>query len=174
MVCTIGEDGGKYRSDADYETRVEVIAEMERHKEDPRMQTDKEKVDNEKEKEKAKRDNERAQIYYGAARLAAQQQGGAGGGRGEAGAERSMPAKLDRPPMEHGAPEGEWVNFLEEWARYKRSSQLKTEQEAIDQLWGCLSVSLKSLAQSDKLEDKDTEVALLAGLKKHAVRSTIL
>jgi hypothetical protein len=72
--------------------------------------------------------------------------------------------------MEHGASEGEWANFLEDWARYKRSSNLRTEIQKIDQLWGCLSTSLKSSARSDKLGEKDTEVALLVGIKKLAVK----
>jgi hypothetical protein len=103
-VCTIGEDGERYRTDPDCETKKDVMADMERHKEDHRMDTEASRVEYE-------RDNERAQIEHEAARLAVQQQGGAGGVRGEAEAERSRSAKLDRPPMEHRASEGEWTNF---------------------------------------------------------------
>ena len=48
--------------------------------------------------------------------------------------------------------EPEWALFMAEWAGYCRSCKLTDAQEKVDQLWGCLSATLKRAAAGDGLE----------------------
>ena len=88
----------------------------------------------------------------------------------ESQAQTSKPAKLERPKVELDMSETEWALFTAEWARYCRSCKLIQTQEKVDQLWGCLSTSLKRAAAGDGLELLTDDVAFLARVKLLAVK----
>ena len=85
-------------------------------------------------------------------------------------AQASKPAKLERPKLELDMNEAEWGLFTAEWARYCRSCKLTDAQEKVDQLWGCLSASLKRAAAGDGLERMADDGAFLARVKLLAVK----
>ena len=82
----------------------------------------------------------------------------------------SKPAKLERPKLELDMSEPEWQLFEAEWARYCRSCKLVDSQEKVDQLWGCLSSTLKRAAAGDGLELVTEEASFLSGIKRLAVK----
>ena len=82
----------------------------------------------------------------------------------------SKPAKLERPRVELDMSEPEWALFTAEWARYCRSCKLTEPQEKVDQLWGCLSATLKRAAAGDGLELVVEDEVFLQRIKRLAVK----
>jgi hypothetical protein len=64
--------------------------------------------------------------------------------------------------MEQGVTEAQWLMFLDNWSSYKRNCRLTDEREKMDQLFACLSSSLKLTAQGNHLREVATEVLMLA------------
>jgi hypothetical protein len=102
MVCTMGDDGDRWRSPPESETQEDVDKQMAEHREDhkadneeKKTENEKRKAENEREDKAAQRANKLALMEHETARQAARQAGEAGGGRGReevGGDERARPA----------------------------------------------------------------------------------
>jgi hypothetical protein len=79
------------------------------------------------------------------------------------------PCRLDRPQVDEGCSDSDWQVFLQEWTRYKRATRLEGIA-SVDQLWGCMSGTLGRAAHNDGADECNTEVLLLARMKKLAVK----
>ena len=61
--------------------------------------------------------------------------------------------------------------FNKRWDRYKRGTKL-VDNDVLDQLWACMSDSLERAAHNDGADTEETEVSLMARIKKLAVKQT--
>ena len=72
--------------------------------------------------------------------------------------------KPRRPSITCNMSESDWTFFLHKWDRYKRQTQLKTNQ-LTDELWACLDGDLERLAFQDGLDSVPTD-DLIEAIKK--------
>ena len=83
---------------------------------------------------------------------------------------RHKPAPVPRPEIGLHATEAEWRFFVSEFDRYKRTTGVVGVQSIIDELWHCMNKDLKTLMQSETLDDNlNTEVGLKEKMYKLAV-----
>ena len=74
---------------------------------------------------------------------------------------RHKPAPVPRPEIGLHSTEAEWRFFVSEFDRYKRTTGVTGVQSIIDELWHCMNKDLKTLMQSETLDDNlNTEVGL--------------
>jgi len=79
--------------------------------------------------------------------------------------------RLPRPTLNDDVTETEWRFFEAEWARYKRSSKL-IGQDAIDQLWACISKDLALQCYNAGADTTNTtEEELMVLLEKFSVQA---
>ena len=79
--------------------------------------------------------------------------------------------RLPRPTLNDDVTETEWRFFEAEWARYKRSSKL-IGQDAIDQLWACVSKDLALQCYNAGADTTNTtEGELMVLLEKFSVQA---
>ena len=83
--------------------------------------------------------------------------------------------KLSRPVAMLDMSETQWREFMREWARYKRSTEI-SGQLLLDQLHGCCSAPLRLDMASEVGDELDNmqEDQLLMTMKKMAVKETNL
>jgi hypothetical protein len=85
--------------------------------------------------------------------------------------QRSQTEKITRPTISEGTDEIQWDGFLKKFTRYKRVTNVQG-QAACDQLWYCMSADLEEAVTQDGAGEDITEVALMAKIKKLAVRKS--
>ena len=81
---------------------------------------------------------------------------------------RPKPAPVSRPEIDLAATEADWRFFMDEFARYKRSTGVDG-QTVLDELWHCQSKALRTLMQAEGTQELTTEDLLLARIKSLAV-----
>jgi hypothetical protein len=151
--CTLGEDGGQYWTDVYCQSHIEARALMRDH-----IQVH----SNALEEIKEARAVAAAAIAAAAVLLPA--------GPGPAALPRgAMTEKISRPRISEGTDDIQWATFCKQFTRYKRVTGV-LGQAATDQLWYCMSESLEDAVTQDGSPEDITEVALLAKIKKLAVR----
>jgi hypothetical protein len=83
--------------------------------------------------------------------------------------QRSTTERISRPKVSEGSDDIQWETFTKQFARYKRVCGIQGQQ-AVDQLWYCMSEALEDAVSQDGVEDHITEVLLMEKIKKLAVR----
>ena len=82
------------------------------------------------------------------------------------------PDRLPRPTVGEGITEADWMHFMDKWARYKRSTLIgATPQHISDQLWACCDADLETSVYNTGVNSDSDETALLAAMRKLAVRA---
>ena len=80
--------------------------------------------------------------------------------------------KLPRPTLDEDISEADFNFFQSEWQRYKRSTKL-TGQDIVDQLWACMTPSLKRQCHDHGASlDTTSEDHLLELLRVYCIRGT--
>jgi hypothetical protein len=155
--CTWGEDGVAFLTDPDLRVRRDIDEAMDRHRRDHRDV-----------KAALVAQNVRVGLLQAAA-APLPALGGAGGGRED---KKSRTARAERPALEHGISEADWITFEKNWTRYKRISRITDVQDIVDEVWECMSAGLRNVcAYAQMEENSNTELELLAGVKRLAVRA---
>ena len=92
-------------------------------------------------------------------------------GQGTGGATGCKAEKVPRPVLKKGQSEDKFLHFSRQWTRYKRASNLGTDQQIKDQLLACCSDELieeLNNLHGDQLDAK-TEEQILAEMKTLAI-----
>jgi hypothetical protein len=143
--CVLGEDGGQYWTDVYCQSHVEARQLMRDH---IQVHTN----------AQAEIADERAAAAAGVAAAAALHPPGPGPA---APPHRAITEKITRPRISEGTDDIQWETFCKQFTRYKRVTGV-LGQQAVDQLWYCMSENLEDAVTQDGTPEDITEVALLA------------
>jgi hypothetical protein len=73
---------------------------------------------------------------------------------------RSATEKIARPRISEGSDDIAWETFLKQFERYKRVTGIEGQQ-AVDQLWYCMSEALEDAVTQDGAQVNITEAELM-------------